>query len=243
MPKVLEFQFNPQRQGNSKLPVWLRRKNRQYFFETFRFYPAQKFEKPLGALCLLCETASENFNDRQMLLSLGRVAQKEYYRFVYPDPSDCFKWALEQANRFLSRQLKQNNTSWLGKINFTALAVRDDLSISLAKIGEPPILLLTNNEVFDLNRSFAQESSPFKYFSNVIEGMVKPSDKILLLTQGVFDVFDEEEMLRWLLLAKRPGEIKTIFQQKKNVLRQAVGACLIVCVKKKPRWPLPFKKI
>ena len=101
-------------------------------------------------------------------------------------------------------------------------------------------MLLTNNEVFDLSRSLSQEGLAFQYFSNVIEGEIKPQDKLLLLTQDIFEVFDEEEMLRWLLPARSTGDIKKIFQQKKPALRQAVGACLIVRAKKKSRWPLPF---
>ena len=241
--KILEFQFNPAHNREPKLPVWLRRKHRQYFFESSRFYPANKTEKPLGNLCLIAETASQDFKTRAILLSLARVVRKEYYRFFYPNPADCFKWALEQGNRFLSRQLKQDNNNWLGKINFAALSSRADLSISLAKIGQPPVLLLTNNEVFDLSRSLSQEGLPFQYFSNVIEGEIKPQDKLLLLTQDIFEVFDEEEMLRWLLPTRKPSEIKKIFQQKKPALRQAVGACLIVCAKKPSRWPLSFRKV
>ena len=236
--KILEFQFNPARTKEPKLPVWLRRKHRQYFFESSRFSPANKTEKPLGNLCLIAETASQDFKARALLLSLARIMRKEYYRFFYPNPADCFKWALEQGNRFLSRQLKQDNNSFLGKINFAALSSRPDLSISLAKIGQPPILLLTNNEVFDLSRSLLQEGSlAFQHFSNVIEGEIKPQDKLLLLTQDIFEVFDEEEMLRWLLPARSTNEIKKIFQQKKPALRQAVGACLIILAKKPSRWP------
>lgn len=240
MTKILEFQFNPAHTREPKLPVWLRRKHRQYFFESSRFCPANKIEKPLANLCLMAETASNDFKARQILISLARVMRKEYYRFFYPDPADCFKWALEQGNRFLSRQIKQDNNSFLGKINFTALSCRADLSISLAKIGHAPILLLTNNEVFDLSRSLSQEGLPFQYFSNVIEGEIKPQDKLLLLTQDVFEVFDEEEMLRWLLTANSTKEIKKIFQQKKQALRQAVGACLIVYAKRP--FKIPFWK-
>jgi len=171
---------------------------------------------------------------------LTKIIQKEYYRFSYPNPSDCFKWALEQGNRFLNRQLKNNNIGWLNKLNLAAFAIRPNLSINLAKIGNVRCMLFTNGEIFDLSQSLSQEAPSFKSFSDTIEGSVQNRDKILLLNQKLFEAFNEEEIFRWLLLAEKPKEVKNVFRQKKDILRQSFGVCLLVLAQNKKWLFWPF---
>ncbi len=242
MTKVLEYHFNPPFRRNSQTPIWLKKKNQNYFFDGLCFYPANSKEKLLGHLCIIAELCETKPEETEVLSGLVKIVQREYYRFFYPNPTDCFKWALEQGNRFLARQLKNNNTNWLGKLNFAVFAIRPDLSVNLAKIGSPAALLFTNGEVFDLSHSLTQEAGPFKSFSNTIEGSVQNTDKILLLSQKLFETFDEEEIFRWILSAKTPRIAKNVFKQKKEVLRQSFGVCLLVFAKSKkfhlPAWPL-----
>ncbi|MDD5750835.1 MAG: hypothetical protein PHU56_04330, partial [Candidatus Pacebacteria bacterium] len=231
MTKVLEYHFNPPFRRNSQVPVWLKKKNQNYYFDGLCFKPAGLREKPLGLLCLLAEMADTDPEETAIISGLVKIIQREYYRFFYPNPTDCFKWALEQGNRFLSRQIKNNNVNWLSKLNFAAFAIRPNLSINLAKINDPAILLFTNGEIFDLAQSLTQESAPFKSFSNTIEGEVQNNDKILILSRKLFETFDEEEMFRWLLSAKSQRAAKDVFKQKKDTLRHSFGVCLLVRAK------------
>lgn len=248
MTKVLQYHFNPpfrRVQGKlfwrkSQAPVWLKKKNQNYYFDGFCFAPANSKEKPLGFLCLLTEMPEANPEETEIVCLLTKIIQKEYYRFSYPNPSDCFKWALEQGNRFLNRQLKNNNIAWLNKLNLAAFAIRPDLSINMAKIGNIYGLLFTNGEIFDLSQSLSQEAGPLKSFSNTLEGSVQNRDKILLLNQKLFETFDEEEIFRWLLPARKSKEIKNIFKQKRDILRQSFGVCLLVLAKNKKWLPWPF---
>ena len=233
MTKVLEYHFNPPFRRNSQIPIWLKKKNQNYYFDGLCFKPTIAKERPLGLLCLLAEMPDANPEEAEIIAKLVKTLQREYYRFFYPNPTDCFKWALEQGNRFLNHQIKNNNISWLSKLNFAAFAIRPDLSINLAKIGEPAILLFTNGEVFDLAQSLTQEAAPFKSFSNTIEGDVQNHDKILLLSGKLFETFDEEEIFRWLLLSKSQREAKNVFKQKKDALRGSFGVCLLACAKRK----------
>jgi len=251
MTKILQYHFNPpfrRVQGkiirhNLQLPIWLRRKTQNYYFDGFCFKPSLAKERPLGFLCIVAEMSEINPEENDVIYLLTKTIQKEYYRFFYPKPTDCFKWALEQGNRFLNRQLKNNNINWLSKLDFTAFAIRQDLSINLAKIGNIQTLLFTNGEIFDLSQALSQEATPIKSFSNTIEGSVQDNDKILLVSQKLFETFDEEEIFRWLLPVKKTKDIKNVFKQKKDILRKSSGVCFLTLAKKKKMLPWFLPKI
>ena len=216
MSKVLEIQFNP--------PL---KESEDYFFSSFCFCPDKRKEKPLGILCLLSEISKTNALEKDLLLTLNKVLKREYYKFSYSDPADCFKSALALGNNFLEKQSEYDQT-FAEKINLTAFSLRQGLAVNLAKIGKTATLLFTGKNVFDLNKSVGKESGFFRAFSDTIEGYLENKDKILITTEGLYKTFQEQDIFRDILLSQSKKQAKKVFQTKKEILRNTSGACLLL---------------
>lgn len=247
MSKIFEFHFNPVsekrlfNQGPHKLnleqgrihriPFFKKTNKQNTIFDTFCFFPETKYENKLGKLYLMGEIKNV-FDPRQNLLpEIAEVIKREYYQFNYETPQDCFRGALEKADQYLS-EIKKENTDFLGNLGFTAIALLPDFSVSISKKGTSKIFLLTGKNIFDVGDNFNSPESPIHTFPNVVEGTLESTDKIIIVTDQLFDTFYEQEIFHNLINIKKSKQIKELFKQKKPVLSQAFGCCLLVFVKK-----------
>lgn len=232
--KVFEFHFNPKKSQKENT-----------LFDTFCFVPAKKPERDLGSLYLIGELKNvlpphhkSRFwcggepKTEKLLTELAGVIQKEYYRFPQKEAADCFKTALQKANELLEREIERNNTVWLGNLNFAAISLTPTFLINLSKSDNLKILLLRENEVFDLGEN---TSSLTRTFSNVVAGKLSKGDKVLVATKDVFNVFAQEGILQDLAEIRRLREYKKIFKQKKKILREISGVCLLIFIEKERR--------
>lgn len=245
MSKVFEFHFNPttskriNKQGLVKLNIEQKGIHRISFFKktktpvtlfnSFCFYPETRRENKLGNLYLMGEIQNVTPKTQNILYELAEVIKQEYYQFEYETPQDCFRAALERADEYLL-DVKKENTDFLGNLSFTAVSLLNDLSVSVSMAGTIKIFLLTGKNVFDVGNNF--EQSPIRCFGNVIEGQLEVKDKIVTITDQLFDTFYAQEIFSNLIDIKKEKQIKTLFKTKKLYLNQTFGCCLLVLVKK-----------
>ncbi|RLC36539.1 MAG: hypothetical protein DRH33_06850 [Candidatus Nealsonbacteria bacterium] len=220
--KFLEFHFNP------KLA-----KKKDIIFDTFCFVPEKKEEKNLGYLYLIGQLRNILPKTKGILVNLAEIIKNEYYKFPDRKASESFKESLEKANEFLAQEVRKENVSWLGNLNFGVISLTPDFSINLSKVGNLKILLLRDGEIFNIAESINFESSPTKIFPNFVKGKVSQGDKILMTTPEVFQVFDQEGVFQNLAKAKKSREIKKIFKEKKKSLKEISGASLLIIPPKK----------
>lgn len=257
MSKAFEFHFNPApikhhplftstptrlslEQGKiHRIPFFARAQNPSTIFDTFCFFPETRQENKLGALYLMGEIKNVLPGAQNILPEIARVVKEEYYQFAYQMPQDCFRAALEKADEHLL-ELKKRNTDFLGNLSFTAIALLPDFSVSISKMGDCKLFLLTGKNIFDIGDNFDSSQSPIRTFPNVVEGSLERTDKIIAITDQLFDVFYEQEIFHALIDIKRPKKIKELFKQKKPALTQAYGCCLLILVKRE--WPRLFLK-
>lgn len=219
--KVFEFHFNP------KL------KQKDAIFDTFCFAPEKKAEQDLGYLYLVGELKNVLPQSRELLNNLAEVIKREYYKLPQRKASNSFKQSLVRANEFLASEISKENTVWLGNINFSAMSLTPNFLINLSKVGSLKILFLRKEEIFNVGERINFATSTIKTFPNIVEAELSKGDKILVLTDKVFDAFYREKILQSLTEAKKSKEIKKIFREKKKVLREIFGACLLVIPEKK----------
>jgi len=247
MSKIFEFHFNPisekrlfnqppqklnLEQGRfHRIPFFKKAKKQNTIFDTFCFFPETRRENKLGKLYLMGEMKNV-FDPRHNLLpEIAEVIKLEYYKFNYETPQDCFRSALEKADQYLSK-IKKENTDFLGNLGFTAISLLPDFSVSISKVGTSKIFLLTGKNIFDVGDNFNKDDSPIHTFPNVVEGSLESTDKIIIVTDQLFDTFYEEEIFHNLIDIKKSKDIKELFKEKKPILNQAFGCCLLVFVKK-----------
>lgn len=262
MSKVFEFHFNPTplprsllQQGPTRLdleqgkvhriPFFQKPKHQETIFDTFCFFPETRQENKLGVLYLLGEIKNVSPVTQGLLSEIAEVIKQEYYQYSYETPQDCFRAALEKADQYLL-EVKKGSTGFLGNLAFTAVALLPDFSVSISKAGKAKIFLLTGKNIFDIGDNFNSADSPIKTFPDVIEGSLNPKDKIVVVTDQLFDVFYQQEIFHTLIEVKKPKQVKELFKQKKPALRKASGCCMIVLAKKelpkiflRPSRPVP----
>lgn len=246
MSKVFEFHFNPIStkriaQGPHKLnleqgrihhiPFFKKTKKENTIFDTFCFLPKTRQENKLGKLYLMGEMKNAFQDTKNLLHEIADVIKEEYYQYNYETPQDCFRAALEKADQFIN-EIKRKNTGFLENLGFTAISVLPDFSVSISKVGTSKIFLLTGKNIFDVGDNFNQDDSPIHTFPNVVEGSLESTDKIIVVTDQLFDTFYEQEIFHNLIDIKKTKQIKELFKQKKPALTQAFGCCLLVFVKK-----------
>ncbi|NQU82808.1 MAG: hypothetical protein HQ539_02565 [Parcubacteria group bacterium] len=247
MSKVFEFHFNPTTQkrinkqeptrlnleqnGLHRIPFFKRTRKPETLFNTFCFFPKTRNENKLGVLYLMGELKNVSPTTQNLLIEVAEIIQQEYYQFNYETPQDCFRASLEKADQYLF-EVKAGNPGLLTNLSFTAIVLLNDFSISVSKAGTNRIFLLTGKNIFDVGENFDSSDSPIRAFSNVIEGQLESTDKIVTITDELFDVFYQQEIFHELIDIKKGKQIKEIFKSKKLTLKQISGCCLLVLVKK-----------
>lgn len=225
MSKVFEFHFNPT----------FARKKQGILFDTFCFSPETRLEAKLGYLYLLGEIKNFSSKDENLLSLASQTIKNGYYQSGKTELSESFKTALSQANEFLSSQTSRENGSCLDNLNFAVLSLTPDFLLRVSKTGNVKILVFTQGEVLNVGENINVASPGGKIFSNMAEGKLQRGNKILVLTDNLFPIFEQEKILERLTKIKKAKEIKKLLKQKKNVLREAVGAALLIFVKKQRR--------
>lgn len=219
--KFFEFHFNPK---NKKIDA---------IFDSFCFVPETKAERNLGFLYLVGELKNVLPKTKGILTELAEIIKREYYRFPQREVSESFKESLAKANEFLASEIKKENTIWLGNLRFAAISLAPDFLINFSKVGNLKILLLREGEIFDIGEKINFAASPLKPFPNIVEGELTEKDRILVVTPEVFEVFDKEGVFQDLLEVKKPRQIKKIFKERKKILKEIFGVCLLIIPDKK----------
>jgi len=235
MAKVFEFHFNP----------LSREKRGSTFFETFCFLPQTLFEKKQGHLYIVAQiktpanqiqTSLKNPppTGQVIINRLAEILKKYFYQKPVFHSHDSFQLALNQANDFLNQEILQNDRSFLSGLHFASVVAGPKANIKISKIGNIKIILLRGQEAFDIGSNFTIERITDKVFPDVIEGSLQKNDRILMATPEVFQSFQAEKIIEELSLRQNPKLIKQIFKQKKKIVREFSGACLLAFVKKRP---------
>ncbi len=224
MAKVFEFHFNPLSPKDKKTTV----------FDTFCFLPKTFFEKKQGHLYIVAEVKAQTNQNEVIIDYLAETIKKYFYQKPIFSSHDPFQLGLNQANDFLNQEVLQNDRSFLSNLHFASIAVGPKCNIKVSKIGNIKIILLRGQEAFDIGSNFTIERVTDKIFPDVIEGNLQKGDRLLMATPEVFQSFQAEKIIEQLSLCLNPKLVKQIFKEKKKIVREFSGACLLAFVKKRP---------
>ncbi|MDD5739097.1 MAG: hypothetical protein PHY72_04245 [Candidatus Pacebacteria bacterium] len=246
MANVFELYFNPLK-NQKKFGIFGNTipQKEKLFFETFCFLPKTFFEKKQGHLYIVAE-AKNSFSDNQTPLGgksltgqavinrLAEILKKYFYQKPVFYSHDSFQLGLNQMNDFLNQEILQNDRSFLSGFHFASIVVGPKGNIKVSKVGNIKIILLRNSEAFDIGSNFTIERITDKIFPDVIEGSLQKNDRILMATPEVFQSFQAEKIIEELSLCHNPKLVKQVFKQRKKIVREFSGACLLAFVKKHP---------
>lgn len=242
MSSIFEFYFNPLSRrsppqaagGGLALRIFQNNPTEGPFFETFCFLPKTFFEKKQGHLYIVAEVKTPTGQSQVIINHLAEIIKKYFYQKPIFSSHDSFQLGLNQANDFLNQEVLQDGRSFLRDLHFASIVVGPKANIKVSKTGNIKIILLRGQEAFDIGSNFAGENLTGKVFPDVIEGSLQKGDRILMATPEVFQSFQTEKIIEELCLCGEPKLIKQIFREKKKIVREFSGACLLAFVKKRP---------
>lgn len=166
-------------------------------FDSFVYEPENIYEKKLGSLYLVGELKNPLPQNSKFLDTLAGVIKGKYYTLSFRSPEKALSEGLRKVNEFLSEEIKRENVSWLGNLNFAVLSLKD-FNLTFTKTGELKILLARGGQLTDIGKDLdLQEIEPYplKVFFNIVSGKLVEDDVILILTKEVFDFFSQENIL------------------------------------------------
>lgn len=218
-------------------------------FESFIIEPKNSFEKRVGSLYLAGEITHALPKSKDFLKEVAENIKKRYYSLSAKGSEKALTQTLKDLNDFFSEEVKKENVSWLGNLNFSILSIKKD-SLIFTKTGDMKILLIRGGQVTDIGRNLNLEGIdpyPVKVFFNVASGSLAENDMILVLTKDVFEFMKEKRVLNGLANLRDIDE-KKIKQALPHSLftkgdgSKVSGLSLIFLIKKeKNSLPLTFK--
>lgn len=216
-------------------------------FKSFYFQGEIKEEKTLGDLFIVTELSNSLSCDSKILNDLSSVIKKEFFSQSTEDPKQALGEALKKGNSFLKELSNKGNVRWLGNLNFTAVVVKN-FSVYFSKTGNIRLILLRNSDYHDIgeNLEFQQSSNdqPLHPFSNIASGELSNGDKIIILTQNIFEFFHTnlaEKIIKSSVLT--PKIITKILKEKKEEMKLISGIFFLIFINQAHGKKLPFLKI
>jgi hypothetical protein len=236
--KIFDFHFNPKKEKNK-------------IFNSFIYEPENAYERRVGNLYVIGEIRNVLPQNRLLLNKIADEIKKSYYSINTSSLEELLRTSLASANNFLEKEEKEDNVSWLGNLSLAAFNIKG-LDISFSKIGKIKILLLRGEKIIDLSDELEvkEMNSDSKAFSNIVSGNLSPSDKLIVLTQSVFELISKNNLLIDLLsiftkeinLKQADKEIKKILNNKEKLLEKLSGVFLLIELEKPEKETTKIKK-
>lgn len=230
--RIFEFQFNPKAKQDS-------------FFKVASFEPAKEEQQERGNMYIVGELTKALPSNSALLDRLSAVLRQEYYGAEKPNQSASqrLKGALKKANTFLEEETKSGNVDWLGNLRFLLLllvpvsrqggSALPSYTLYFTKVGDIKLWMARNGSLVDAGKSVEaakKDDGSSKIFGNVGSGKVVAQDRIIAVTQEVFDFFSKENFLQTLVQLKEEKQLKSLFKSKAKEMSLISGVFFFMLV-------------
>jgi len=226
--QIFELHFNPKLKEDQ-------------IFDSFVYEPENTYEKNLGGLYIVGELENTLPQNSKFLDNLTKIIKKNYYTFSVKSPEKALSQCLKKANEYLAEEVKKENVSWLGNLNFTILSL-NNFNLVFTKTG---------GEIIDLGKNLDLrqiEPYPLKIFLNTVSGKLLQDDKILVLTKEVFEFLFQQNLLAKIaqtenINSKKIKEILPISLFTKDEGSKISGICFLAVLATKSEKAEKFQPI
>ncbi len=166
------------------------------FIETLIQEPENIAGQNLGTLIGVFEVTDRGEDSSYIVNYLISIIKKEYFSKPKRGPIESLEAALHKANLALSKLTEHGSVGWLGKLN-ALVAVMEKNNLHLSQTGTAAALLLRSKALTDISDGLAPNNAepyPLKTFVNVSSGRLYKDDKLIITTDGIYDIFSPEEI-------------------------------------------------
>jgi len=207
------------------------------FIEAFVQDPENVEQQNLGTLIGIFEISDISEDSSYIVNYLISIIKKEYFARPRRGPVESFEAALRKANLALSKLAEHGNISWLGKLNVLC-AVAEKNKLHLSQTGTASAFLLRARSLTNIGEDSDEkdpEPNPLKSFDAVSSGKLEAGDKLLITTEGIFEIFSFEEIKKSALRFSETEFTRFLRTALGNELERA--AVLVIDIKEKPEAP------
>jgi len=207
--QIFELYFNPD-------------KKKKEVVESFSYKPTDVYEKRLGALIVGGKIKVSDNKDKIFLNNLAHKVKGVYHSLPTRTQEEALRKGLTEANDFL----KKGGKNKIENLNVAVLSIKGNY-LQFSKIGDLKILLSRNEEITDIGKGSEDGSSSF---GSVVSGKIKKTDKLIVLTEEIYEKFIKENILTS-LAEKEPinnNKLEDISEIQKEKFPETVGLCLLV---------------
>lgn len=190
----------------------------------------------LGTLIGVLEITDDSDDSSYIVNYLVSVIKKEYFGKSKRGPIESFEAALHKANLALSKLAEHGNINWIGKLN-ALVAVVEKNNLHLSQAGTASAFLLRGKLLTDVGEGLAPndaDPNPLKTFVNVSSGRLEINDKLIIATDGIFDIFSLEEIKKSALRFSHEKFIQFLKTALGNELEKAAVLVMETKEKKEP---------
>ena len=169
------------------------------------------------------------------------VIKKEYFSKPKRAPIESFEAALHKGNLALSKIAEHGNVAWIGKLN-AIIAIIEKNNLHLTQAGDTSAFLFRSNLLTNVSEGLSSPeaaSNPLKTFVNVSSGRMEKTDKLIITTESIFDIFSLEEIKKSIIRFSRENFVQFLKTALVNELEKA--AVLVVDFDEKAL-PAPMPK-
>ncbi len=228
--------------------------NKSKILDTFFYRPKNLYEDRLGDLLMAGELNNPISKESYLLKNLANAIKADFYGPKVSSPARNLRKALKAGNLFLEKVMKKGDVSWLSNLNFAILSFarskRADKKyiFNFTIVGKMGVILIHNKQVLDIGKKLDEqeiEPYPLKVFNNIISGSVEQDDKVLVLTEKIY----QSPVLNDLLesISKMPFlNEKAINKVLKSFHNNLSGLCFLIHLapdtKKQIRQRIVFKQ-
>ncbi|MBI1985054.1 MAG: hypothetical protein HYS60_03060 [Candidatus Wildermuthbacteria bacterium] len=229
--KIFEFHFNPKAKPD------------RFFHSAFTEHKSQKTlsQEHLAQIGELRNALPQN---SQFLKKVSGIIQEEYAL----EGEGRFKRSLQKLGEFLSQETKKGNVDWVGNLSlalasFTKKGDQTKTLCSFTRSGTSKMFVARKGSLVDAGNEV-------QGLERMGSGTLFPDDKVIFMTQDVFKVFSEENILHDLIFLKEDKQFKELLRTKTKELARVSGILLIVCIehslpdpkRKRPLLPKFFRE-
>ncbi|MCD5396221.1 MAG: hypothetical protein LR000_00920 [Candidatus Pacebacteria bacterium] len=221
--QALEYYFNPQKHT---------------YLKVFEFRPEKKEVFHLGHLFLIVEFTNILKEDKNFIKELAEFFKKTYYSEKKSLPEKALIETLKKVNQKFYKKTKKGDIRWVGNLNIAVL-VSANYFLYFSRGGSIQILLLRGDELSDIAQDLEEKTtpSPFRFLGGVASGKLLSGDKVMVITQKLFeDIYDEilPELIN--LEEIKDKTLKKFFKSKKKEVKNSSGIFFLLSVEEK----IPF---
>ncbi len=214
------------------------------FLEVFVQEPENIAQKDLGTVLGIFEITDNSEDSSYIVNYLISVIKKEYFSRPKRGSIESFEAAIHRANLALAKLAEYENINWIGKINVLC-AVIERQNLHLTQTGKISALLLRKGYLTNLGEGLSpsdEEINPLKTFLNLSSGRLENDDKLIIVTNNIFQILSPEEIKKSALSLSEKNFIQFMKTVMVNEFSLA-GALLVDIKERKEIVSPPVKKL